>query len=86
MQHLRLGIRHLCLEIRHLSWEIRENFAAPRHCWSSLIKYALKKFHFSMWLMFFLVIERCGDLHKLVVVRICTLGLSQLHSWILFLI
>jgi len=30
----------------------------------------------------FLVIERCGDVHKLVVVRICTRRLSCFHSWV----
>ena len=32
----------------------------------------LTLFHFIMWLLSFLVTERCGDVHKLVVVRICT--------------
>ena len=70
------GSRTSFLGIRHLGWEIRQNFAAQCHFQSPLIMTVtsrpmhLKLFHVSMWLLsFFLVIERCGDVHTLIVVR-----------------
>jgi len=36
-------------------------------------KFAFKTFHFTMWLLSFLVMERCVDVHKLTVLRIFVL-------------
>ena len=76
----------ICLEIRNLSWEILWNFAAAQcHCWSSLLMTVtsmyLKNFHFSMRLLSFLVTERCGDRHKLVVRSYFVL--ADYHNFIL---
>ena len=87
IQHLRREILHLCLGIRYLSCEIRQNFTAQCHCWSSLThhdsyKCAFKTFPFQrVAVVVFLVIQRCGDVQYLVVVRICTRRLSLFHSW-----